>query len=61
LGEIIVGSTDTDAVPPLGGTIPSWKALRLPYVHFPLYVGGNPRTSWSGQQRLAFLLEGVAW
>jgi hypothetical protein len=60
-GEILVGSTDTDTVLPSGGTIPSRRVLWLPYVHFPLYARGNPRTRWSGQQRLAFLLEGVAW
>jgi hypothetical protein len=60
-GEILVGLIDTDAVPPPGGTIPFWRASWLPYVHFPLCARGNPRTIWSGQQRIAFLLEGAAW
>jgi hypothetical protein len=44
-GEILIGLTNTDAVPPLGGTIPSWRVSWLPFVHFPLSVGGNSRTS----------------
>jgi hypothetical protein len=62
LGEILVGSTDTNAVPPLGGTILSWRASWLRYVHYLLCIGGNPRTRcWSGHQRLAFLLEGASY
>jgi hypothetical protein len=44
-GEILVGLPDTDEVPPSGGTIPSWMASWLPFIHFPLCVGRNPRTS----------------
>jgi hypothetical protein len=44
-GEILVDLLDSDAVPPEGGTNPSWRASWLPFVHFPLCAGGNPRTS----------------
>jgi hypothetical protein len=45
LGEILVGLLD-NAVPPSGGTIPSWMASWLPFIHFPQCTGGT----WSGQQ-----------
>ena len=35
LGEILVGSSDTDAVPPVGGTSPSARASWLPFVRLP--------------------------
>ena len=39
-GEILVGSFDTDAVPPSGDIIPSWRASWLPIDDYELV---NPK------------------
>jgi hypothetical protein len=40
-GEILVGSSGTNAVAPTGGIIPSRRASWLPFVHFPMCAGGR--------------------
>ena len=56
-GEILVGSFDTDAVPPSGDIIPSWRASWLP-IHSPRVPGETLGPAcWSGQQGLVSFLK----
>jgi hypothetical protein len=61
-GEIPVGLFGTDAVTPMGATIPSCRASGVPLFH-PLGIPGpgNPRTCPGNNVVVVFLLEGVAW
>jgi hypothetical protein len=60
LGEIHVGSSDSDAVAPEGAALPSWRASDVPPFHFLPCTGGNPRSSPdSSGVVVALLVEGA--
>ena len=62
LGEILAGSSGSDAVTPAGAIIPPWRVSAVFIPLYPPRAGGNPRTRpGSSVVGVAFLPGGAAW